>query len=518
MVIITASKSEIEWVNYKEVFGLDWTLTVLYYNEDHKLLFIHSSDKSSLYSDLSKAVLNDRAELIEKLLVYRSFYDVNRVSLQNVGLKEFLNRKIRFTMRVGTDIQDALSLAEQQRGEKAFVFGSGYEKGEKITLGCSYKGRIWSYLRNDLKGFIDWCDNLGIKLINEDIDPNQVLRDTLIPEVITEIPLIYPTHIDWDDNYYYYPESKIEIDINGIFNSAYCSISIIDENNSGVIKFKITTPIGSARFQKELFVDTDTDGNQFPNFRIIQLDNFASEIKTASKTFRLIEYLNLYPPTIWFADGSVLQGNEYVLLKQTIQPYPTSLLIAWSWNGVDLSKESQGVEPLKTESIQYKVIQELKIDDFDIIYDDDYSGEIADIITIKESDDEINIQFYHLKFAKDGLVNTRIDNFYEVCGQAQKSIHWKYRSGFDFFQHLLRREIKVRNGNVRSRLEKGTKQDLERLLAIAKNRKPMNFEIFIVQPSLSKQNTSDSILTLLGVTSNYLKEVADIDLKVIVSE
>ena len=48
-------------------------------------------------------------------------------------------------MRVGTDIQDALSLAEQQRGEKAFVFGSGYEEGEKITLGCSYKGRIWSY-------------------------------------------------------------------------------------------------------------------------------------------------------------------------------------------------------------------------------------------------------------------------------------------------------------------------------------------------------------------------------------
>ncbi|MFZ4263799.1 hypothetical protein ACFRAE_17315 [Sphingobacterium sp. HJSM2_6] len=46
----------------------------------------------------------------------------------------------------------------------------------------------------------------------------------------------------------------------------------------------------------------------------------------------------------------------------------------------------------------------------------------------------------------------------------------------------------------------------------------MNFEIFIVQPSLSKQNTSEPIMTLLGVTANYLKEVADIDLKVIVNE
>src|SRR5690606_22840018 len=56
VVIITASKSEVEWVNYKEVFGLDWRLTILYYNEENNLLFIHSSDKSSLFSDLAKAV------------------------------------------------------------------------------------------------------------------------------------------------------------------------------------------------------------------------------------------------------------------------------------------------------------------------------------------------------------------------------------------------------------------------------------------------------------------------------
>lgn len=46
----------------------------------------------------------------------------------------------------------------------------------------------------------------------------------------------------------------------------------------------------------------------------------------------------------------------------------------------------------------------------------------------------------------------------------------------------------------------------------------MNFEVFIVQPSLSITNTSQSILTLLGLTENYLKEVGDINLKVIVNE
>lgn len=517
VVIITASKTEVEWVNYKEVFGLDWKLTVLYYNENLDLLFIHSSDKSSLYGDLANAILYDNSKLINQLQIFRSFHDVNRVSLQNVGLKEFLNRKIRFTMRVGTDIQDALSIAEQQRGEKAFVFGSGYENGEKITIGCSYKGRVWSYLRNDLRGFVDWCNNLGKKLINELIDPNQVLRDTLIPEIIVDIPQLNPTHIDWDDNFYDYPESKIYIDINGEFNSAYCSIKISNSSNIGSIEFEIITPNGSSRFKKELFTDVDSEGNQFANFKITKLDRVSSKIRIASKTYTLIQYLNLSPPVVWFADGSVLQGNEYVELKHIIQPYPTDRLISWNWNGIDLRKEAQQINPLQTDSIQYKVIQELKAGDFDIIYDDDYSGEIADVITIKEFDNRINVQFYHLKFAKEGLVNTRVDNFYEVCGQAQKSIHWKHKSGFEFFQHLLRREVKVRSGSERSRLEKGLRVDIERLLSIAKNKKPMNFEIFIVQPSLSKQNTSTSIMTLLGVTANYLKEVGDIDLKVIVN-
>lgn len=518
VVIITANKSEIEWVNYKEVFGLDWKLTVLYYDTNTNLLFIHSSDKSSLYQELANAVLKDNAVLINQINVFKTFYDIKRVSLQNVGLKEFLNRKIRFTMRVGTDIEEALSISEQQSGQKAFVFGSGYEEGNKITLGCSYKGRIWSYLKGDLKEFINWCKNIGIKLIDDTIDPNQILRETLIPEIINEIPSIHPTHIDWDEAVYKYSESKVSIIVDGReFNLVNCSLNIINPSNNQEIHFEIETPNAKIHFQKELFINTTIEPN-FSDFRIIKHSANNVSIKIGTKVIGIVEYFKYNIPTVWFADGSALQGNYYIVLKQLINSYPIQNLIGWKWEGVDLSKEAQGVLPLQTNSIQYKVIQELKKEDFDIIYDDDYSGEIADIITIKEYDNRLDIQFYHLKFAKDGLVNTRVDNFYEVCGQAQKSIHWKHKKGKEFFEHLLRRLIKTRSGEERSRLEKGTKPDLERLLTIAKNSKPMNFEVFIVQPSLSITNTSQSILTLLGVTENYLKEVGDINLKVIVNE
>lgn len=518
VVIITANKSEIDWVNYKEVYGLDWKLTVLFYDEENDLLFIHSSDKSSLYEDLANVILKGNASLINQVDVFKSFYDLKRISLQNVGLKEFLNRKIRFTMRVGTDIEEALSISEQQSGQKAFVFGSAYEDGNKVTLGCSYKGRIWSYLKGDLKEFIEWCKIIGGKLINEDIDPNQILRETLMPRVVEEIPKVFPTHVDWDESIYIYPESKISIIHNGReFILAYCSLNIVDENDRGEIFFEIETPFNKIKFQKILFLN-NTTSNPYADFQVNKLSTDKVEIKLGSRTFDILDYFKTNVPTVWFADGSALQGNYLVELKQLINPYPQNRLVAWDWSGVNLRKESQGVVPLHIDSIQYRVIQELQKEDFDIIYDDDYSGEIADIITIKETERNIHIQFYHLKYAKDGVVSAQIANFYEVCGQAQKSIHWKHKSGREFFEHLLRRITKTEGSNERNRLEKGTKNDLERLLAIAKNSKPMTFEMFIVQPSLSVNNTSEGILTVLGVTNNYLKEVGNINLTVIANQ
>ena len=54
----------------------------------------------------------------------------------------------------------------------------------------------------------------------------------------------------------------------------------------------------------------------------------------------------------------------------------------WDWVGVNIKNESQGNEKDNT-SIQYCVIKKLKEQNFDIIFDDDNAGEIADVIAIK---------------------------------------------------------------------------------------------------------------------------------------
>ena len=521
LVVITAEQSFLEWGDIKDIYHLVWNITVAYYDEEKKLLFIHGSDKSGLYRNLATALIGDDSELISGINIFKAFHNIKRVKLQNVGLKEFLSKHIRFRMSVGSDIAESLTLAEQQRAQKAFVFGSGFENGSKVSLGCSYKGRIWSYMKGDLRQFIEWNKKLSRKLSDPAIDPNQVLRDTLIPTLITERPPVYPMWIDWDEEVYVYKETKYSFIINSIsydfFNS---ELQICDPSVDGGLFFELVTEDRKIKFELTLFETTKEDGTIMEDFSINNLSGIDVSVSYGTTTISIEDYFKRYTPTIWFADGSSLTGNEFVTLKQIISPYPREHLIDdWDWTGVDLAKEAQKVSPIITDSIQYKVIERLKQEDFDVIYDDDGSGEIADIVTIKLEEKKIKINLYHLKYASGGVVSNRIGNFYEVCGQAQKSIHWKHKDGNEFINHLLRRERKKWGGAECSRLVDGfgTIEELEKLLIIMKKQIPVEYVNYIVQPGVSSQNISDEILTLLGVTENYLMEFAGIPLKVVVN-
>jgi hypothetical protein len=522
IVIITAKKENVDWINHKDIQQFVWNIIVVFWDTKNNLLFINSSDNSSLYKELAEAIIGDEGkmpEIIKGIDVFKSFAYINRTRLKNVGLKYFIGKDIRFRMHVGFDVAEALSIAERQKGEKAFVVGSGFENGEETNIGASYKGRIWSVIKQgDLRDFKQWCIELGEKLVNDKIDSNQILKETLIPKSISQIPNVYPICIDWDEEVYMGHETNFKFSIGGSTTTvANTDICITTPYENGRLLFSIVTEFKIATFELVLFKNNSTE-TPYDDFKIEQITKELATVSFGSKVVSGVDFFSKYIPTVWFADGSALTGNEYVELKQSINVFTKDNIIAWDWQGVSLEKESQQVNPKIIDSIQYRVIEELKKEDFDIIYDDDYSGEIADIITIKFHSDKLSVGLYHLKYAIDGRVSGQVKNLYEVCGQAQKSVHWKHKEGKEFINHLLRRETKIKSGQECSRLEIGTKKDLEKLLSIAKHKIPMEFEIYIVQPGFSKVNATDEILTLLGVTDMYLKDYAGINFKIIANQ
>ena len=118
-------------------------------------------------------------------------------------------------------------------------------------------------------------------------------------------------------------------------------------------------------------------------------------------------------------------GPRHWNLLQHTQHYDAAKILAWDWAGVDIRKESQGVQK-EPDSIQAKVIRTLMNGDYDMIIDDDGKGEAAHVVTIKlvgeaAAPSRIDVEFYHCKCSQAAAAGRRIEDLCEVCGQLRKA-------------------------------------------------------------------------------------------------
>ena len=508
LVVVTTKKIPVDWAQISDIYTWDWQLYVFYWDRDQELLFIHNSSNSGFFEDLAKAVAGGPVELIRGADVFRCFAGVNRLRLQNVGLLEQLGRLIRFIMRAGSDVGAGLTEAQKRHTTKSNIFGSGFEFGSRTTIGCSYKGRIWSRRLTNIKALVEWCQNVGSKLLDESIDPEEVLRGTLVPVEVSERPVVMPVAVEWPEWFYFETEARFHFEIDSQRIALHdVSLEVVDASENGPLKLSIHSEDNSVELTQTL-----TEKNEIKSFSFTA--SAEAFIIYRSKRVSLVDFFNKEPPTFWFADGSSLTGNSLIQLKKDIDPFDVEKVEFWDWAGVDIQKESQGITR-ESDSIQRRVIEQLNQRSFDIIFDDDDSGEAADVVTIRDTDTAIEIEFYHCKFSGKPKVGHRIKDLYEVCGQAQKSIRWMEKP-YDLFTHLLRREPRQRGGRERSRIEKGSLEDLRRLREKSR-RVRVHLSVFIVQPGVSKAEITQSQLELLAVTENYLMETYLVPFGVIVS-
>lgn len=518
LVIILGRVSKVDWGNFDTVQNMDWNLIVVFwdYRPNVNRVFVNTSFKGLASEKLVAALFGEGSTKISGMDVFKIFHDVHRLSLFNVGARRGIGRDITFQSYFGRGVQDGLRLLEQGTLVKNNIFGVGYKEGEKVSLGCSVKGKIWSHSRANLEELTQWCREIGEIVENPSIDPNVVLQHTLVPETIVERPAVAPIAVEWHPEMFMYPESRYQLELNGrSYDLSSIEIGVAETDAGSPLQFYLETQQELVSFDLILGVEV-RDGAQVPYYEVKKTDLTPARIRYAGRDETLADFFQTFTPTFWFADGSHLYQNRYVRLRERVDHIPLDSIIPMDWTGVNLRKESQGIMPYDTTSIQHFFIEKIKAD-FEIVYDDDGKGEIADIVAINDADKHMDIHLYHLKYAIGGRVGNDINNLYQVCGQAQKSLNWKHREGKFFFDHLLRRLEKKEGGATCDRLVKGTIEQLELLQNAAKWTKEMRFHIYIVQPGFSKANASESILLLLGNTHHYLHTVGNVELKVYAS-
>lgn len=510
MIIVTARKVPIDWAQNKDIYNWDWELSILFWDEEQNLLFINNSNNGGYYKKLAEAVAGD-VELISGPPVFRCLSGVNRLRLQNVGLGDQIGRLVRYTMRAGADVELGLTEAQKRNAVKKVMFGAGFEEGSKTTVGCSFKGRVWSSKVTNIEELTKWCSSIGRKVLNETIDPDEILKGTLVSVPVAARPLKMPIGIDWPELMCKEPETAFRFIVDeGIELNLYqTEIRLIDPSEDGELTFAMSSGAVIVEFTLTLF-----EKNGVKDYRFSTIGDRKVSIKHGGSECALEEFFYEQPPVIWFVDGSSLEGNLLTELNRKFPPYPASKIEKWDWAGINLRKESQGVEKA-ADSVQFRVIEKLMKSDYDIIFDDDDSGEAADVVTVSVEDKLIKVEFYHCKFSKEDSAGARIKDFYEVCGQAQKSIRWMENPP-GLFAHLLRREPKRQKDKEATRFEKGDRDVLFKIKEMSRLL-PILLKVYIVQPGLSVAKVSPEQLELLSVTENYLMETYKLSFGVIAS-
>lgn len=509
-IFIEELEDNVVWSEQKDIIEYGYNFFVIFYDKENGIVHINETDEGKGRKLVEAIFVN--AKQINGEPVYRILNDINRLMIGTLGLKQVPSGRMSFRMFAGTDVKAGISEVITSGSIKSNLFGYGFQHGNKISIGCSYKGKVWMRWVEKINFWREWCQSISKKVLDTTIDTSDILKNSLIMEPINEFPegvpykIRLPEEIETSNStaktLLVFKEEKNY----PFYQAELCCPKMIDGN----LKFEFW--INERKYEFEQFINKSGYGyNQVTGDQLF--------VKQRNSLTPLEECFKDYAPEITFIqeDGNtvMVQENLKVLVKQKrTLTFPKESLIQVNWSDykVDIKKESQGRDR-KKDSIQYATIHNLVDQNSTIIFDDDGSGEIADVVSIKTDleNRKLDISFYHCKYSHGENSGSRISDLYEVCGQAEKSIMWNGNI-LELIKRMIFRENQRKNNFNDTRIELG---NIELLYAVEKMVKAgfeTDLKIAIVQPGVSISKLSNEMNQLLLATDSYLKETYGLNL------
>lgn len=509
LVFVTRTRLPIEWATIKETTDEIWDLFILYYDKSRKLLFVHSSQKGSLHSDLAKAVGGDSARIIEGEQVFKVMHGISRLVLYNVGL--YGRGKLRFRMLTGLDIGEAIGATAQAGSTKSNLFGAGYLEGKRVSIGASAKGRVWSMASSAIPEWMQWCGQQADKLLDASLRTDGILKHTLIPTVLATLPNTDVVTILLPDEWLDATASYGKVTAAGKqYDICATGITSVLSAVNGKIAFAM-----SLADEKTLAFEL-TWGPAEGQFGVLQTEGPDTTVRVENRNEEIATFFRENPPVLLLVDGSEVRGGKHLKPSESHPfTFDVATIIAADWAGVPLNLESKWKNGMvRPASIQGKMIADCIVQNNSIVFDDDDAGEAADIVEIGEQNGTVTFKLFHCKFSSGTLPGERKKDLYEVCGQAVRSSRLVHNPDA-LFRQLERRE-KTNRGGRPTRFEKG---DRKTLVSLRRRLRKLRtrFEIYIVQPGLSKAAIQADLASVLGAADTYLRETTGAPLQVIAS-
>ena len=508
LYFVTKTEPSVQWTRAKSINDRQWHLYVLHYDPELALLFIHSSDKSSLHENLAIAVGGTNVTLVRGDPVFRMLAGINRLRFQNIGITKHGRRNLRYALYTGADVKQALELSQTAGSTKSNLQGDGYEVGSPVAVGCSYKGRVWSKESGSIGKLIRWCRHVGSKLVDESINTDRIIENVMIPEEVETFPDVPVLCLEWPIEILRKQEDRVLFRHRDVATPLSLFELAYDEMSGDNKALRFHVEYGELRADFEYRLGTTNA------FSVYHVGGTALSIAIGKREIPLVEYLSDWPLLVRFIDLSELDGNLLIRPQEAQElSFPPERFEVWDWAGTDVRKESLWkAGDHRPDSIQARAAQHFHEGGFEIIFDDDTSGEAADLVCFRMDDEVIRFSLVHCKYS-ESVGGARVKDAVEVCAQAVRSGRWIWNFK-RLCQHVFTREHLLSSDARHSRFIRGTPRELNQLLQ-ASRFKEVRGEIMIVQPGISQARHTPQQASILAAAHCFLNDTVGVPLDVI---
>ncbi|WP_156028322.1 hypothetical protein [Candidatus Solirubrobacter pratensis] len=273
-------------------------------------------------------------------------------------------------------------------------------------------------------------------------------------------------------------------------------LALVDQRTDGPIRF-----------------DVRADGDELPYEAVVD-DGRLVHCPLAAEAFVIRErldpeplsaYLDREGTTIWFEDEVLVEGPGVRYdLQRDLPPIDLHRLVALGWGDIDVTRESQGADRDPRTVQAGAATHLLGLGDWDVVVDDDGTGEVADLVALKDDGNRLLVHLVHCKYSSSPETGARLGDLYEVCGQAQRSAHHRQNVAA-MVSNLIRRERNRQKKEITG-LMVGDGATLLAFQDLARQRRP-ELRVTIVQPGFSKAAAQTRHLNLLAADV-YVAEIA----------
>jgi len=517
-VVVGRKLQRPKWTDSDSLVSVQHELFACYFDEESGLLFICASVRTdSFYESIAEQLGGGGHQILSAARISRVLRGVEAPTFFHVGMKNNTASSSleSYVTKSGPRAHESVSPQEGQLYHRGHIMAKGRKENADITIGYSSSSRVWSMQYPQLTEWREWCIALGRAISNDDPVVTGTNLDILEPgEEVDHFPSDVLA-AEWPEEAF-----RKAVILRYRRGEADALATPLLQDVGIDVDFEATPP-GAAPPEARLLVRHDTlevaikfAPGAAPMFRLDGGMPDVLEVDVGGEQCGLLEYLNSHPPAIWLSDCSRLEGPNLFRRRADGRPVDPRALEAVDWAavGVDINREyDDGQNPIANDgTVHGYVLGRLQAEQAQIIVYDHGSHEAADLIGIWDDDEVVMVRLYHCKATKETSPGCRLEDLYEVAGQAAKSIRWLHKPG-ELLNHLHRR-----SQGREYRFPKGRLREVQRL--IQSNPKRVQYEVVVVQPGLSLARLTQPAQDVLAAANEYLwRDTGGVHLGVIAS-